>query len=226
MKNKLLSYITLALGILVAGCEKDNYEPPTSILSGRVVYEGQPIGVRSNGVQLELWQQGFQLFTKIPVYVAWDGTYSAAVFDGEYKLVRLRGNGPWLDNTDTINVQVKGSTMVDVPVMPHFIVKNDAYQKNGTAVTATFNLQQVNAGSKLERVNLYIGTTTIVDQNNNAANVETLAAAITDLLQPISLTVNVPAILVNKGYVFARIGVKAEGAGERLYSMPQQIQLK
>ena len=226
MKTYILSSIFLTLVVLLTGCEKDNYDPPKSILAGRVVYEGQPVGVRSTGVQLELWQRGFQLFSKIPVNVAQDGTFSAALFDGDYKLVRLRGNGPWLDNSDTINVQVKGSTMVDVPVVPHFIVKSESYQRNGNAVTATFNLQQINAGSKLERVNLYLGTTTIVDQNNNAALSELPAATITDLSQPISLTVTAPANLLNKGYGFARIGVKTEGVAERLYSFPQQVQLK
>ncbi|QMU29491.1 DUF3823 domain-containing protein [Adhaeribacter radiodurans] len=226
MKSNFIAYIALVLVTILTGCEKDNYDPPTSILSGRVVYDGQPVGVRSNGVQLELWQPGYDLFTKIPVHVAWDGTFSAALFDGNYKLVRLRGNGPWLDNGDTISVQVKGSTMIDVPVVPHFVVKNDTYQKNASAVTATFNLQQINAGSKLERVNLYVGTTNIVDQNNNAGSAEIVASAITDFSQPITLTVNAPASLVSKGYTFARIGVKTEGVAERLYSVPQQVSLK
>lgn len=226
MKSKLLLYITLAFVAIITGCDKDNYEPPTSILSGRVVYEGQPVGVRSNGVQLELWQRGYQLFTKIPVYVAQDGTFSAALFDGDYKLVRLAGNGPWVNNSDTINVQVRGATMIDVPVTPHFIIQNDTYQKNGTEVTATFSIQQVNAGSKLERVNLYVGSTNIVDQNNNGVNVEKLASAITDLSQPVTLTVNLPANLANRGYVFARVAVQTEGVAEKLYSAPQKIELK
>lgn len=233
MKNKLVSYIIVLWVGLLAGCTEDNFEPPTSILSGRVVYEGQPVGVRSptvnsggnqtNGVQLEIWQPGYDLFTKIPVYVAWDGTFSAALFDGDYQLVRLRGTGPWLDNTDTINVQVRGSTSVDVPVTPHFVIRNETMQKNGNVVTATFNLQQINATSKLERVNLYIGTTTIVDQNNSRVSVEIPATTITDLSQPVTLTVNLPANLADRSYVFARIGVKTEGVAERLYSAPQKL---
>lgn len=226
MKNTVVCYLLVVGIVLLAGCTEDNFEQPTSVLSGRVVYEGQPVGVRSNGVQLELWQRGYQLFTKIPVFVAHDGSFSAALFDGDYKLVRLRGNGPWLDNADTIAVQVRGATTVDVPVTPHFVVRNDTYQKTGSAVTATFNLQQINATSKLERVNLYIGTTTIVDQNNSRVSVETPAAAIADLSQPITLTVTLPANLADRSYVFARLGVKTEGVAERLYAVPQQIQMK
>src|SRR4051812_34652244 len=108
MKSKVFLSIGILICVLIAACTKDNYDPPKSMLSGQVVYQGQPVGVRSNGVQLELWQPGYQFFTKIPIYVDQDGTFSAALFDGNYKLTRLKGNGPWADNTDTINVVVKG----------------------------------------------------------------------------------------------------------------------
>jgi len=226
MKLKLLAYITLGLVLTLAGCAKDNYEPPTSVLSGRVVYNDQPVGVRSNGVQLELWQPGFQLYQKIPIYVAQDGTFSASLFDGDYKLIPLRGNGPWATKTDTINVQVRGSATVDVPVDPYFVIKNEKVQRNANTIDATFNLQQVNTSRKLERVNLYIGTTTIVDANNSGANAQMLASSITNLSQPVTLSINLPASLSSKSYVYARIGVKTEGVGELVYSAPVKIQLK
>src|SRR5688572_5356036 len=119
MKYKL-SFIIGSLVVFLAACKKDNFEPPKSWLTGKVVYQNQPLGVRSNGVQLELWQPGYANFSKIPVFVAQDGTFSANVFDGNYKLTFLRGNGPWVETTDTINVSVKGSTEVDVPVTPYF----------------------------------------------------------------------------------------------------------
>jgi len=74
-------------------------------------------------------------------------------------------------------------------------------------------------------VKLYLGQTLIVDQNNSASTAEVLAADITDLSQPITLTANIPAALASKGYLFARIGVKANGVAEYLYSQPEQIEL-
>jgi hypothetical protein len=109
MKKNLIVLFMMASAAILTGCEKDNYQQPKSVLKGRIVYDGQVIGLRSNGVQLELWQHGYQLFTKIPVHVEQDGTFSASLFDGNYKLVRLRGNGPWTDNSDSIDVQLKGS---------------------------------------------------------------------------------------------------------------------
>ncbi len=226
MKTKILAFLVMTSWVMLTGCEKDNYQQPKSVLKGRIVHDGQAIGLRSNGVQLELWQHGYQLFTKIPVYIQQDGTFSASLFDGNYKLVRLRGNGPWIDNSDSIDIQLKGSMELDVPVTPYFVFKNDTYQKGEKAVSATFNLQQVNTSRQIERVNLYIGTTTIVDANNNAGNVQKVAADLTDLTKPVTLTAPLSAALVSREYVFVRLGVKTAGVGEMLFGAPQKIQLK
>ena len=226
MKTKILAFLVMTSWVMLTGCEKDNYQQPKSVLKGRIVHDGQAIGLRSNGVQLELWQHGYQLFTKIPVYIQQDGTFSASLFDGNYKLVRLRGNGPWIDNSDSIDIQLKGSMELDVPVTPYFVFKNDTYQKGEKAVSATFNLQQVNTSRQIERVNLYIGTTTIVDANNNAGNVQKVAADLTDLSKPVTLTAPLSAALASREYVFVRLGVKTAGVGEMLFGAPQKIQLK
>lgn len=226
MKTTLIALFMMASAIVLTGCEKDNYQQPKSVLKGRIVHDGQLIGVRSNGVQLELWQRGYQLFTKIPVHVEQDGTFSASLFDGNYKLVRLRGNGPWIDNSDSIDVQLKGSLELDVPVTPYFVIRNDTYQKGEQAVSATFSLQQVNTSRQIERVNLYVGTTTIVDANNNAGNAQKVAADLTDLTKPVTLTANLSATLASRDYVFVRIGVKTAGVGEMIFGAPQKIALK
>lgn len=225
MKLRGISYIIIALGVMLTACEVDNYDPPKSTLEGRVVYQDQPIGVRSNGVQLELWQPGFDLFQKIPVYVAYDGSFSAALFDGDYKLVRLRGNGPWVDNTDTIDVQVRGNTVVDVPVEPYYVINSETFQTNGNTVSASFTIEQVNTTQELDRATLYIGTTAIVDVNNSSVNVSLNRDAITDLNAPVNLNIELPPNLSGRDYVFARIGVKTVGVEEMLYSPVQKIEL-
>jgi hypothetical protein len=233
MKLKIYPYLTLLLTIIMAGCEYDNYEPPKSTLTGRVVYNEQVIGVRSNAVRLELRQRGpeYPLWrtTPINVNIAQDGTFSAVLFDGNYKLTRVRGNGPWVDQTDTIDVEVRGSALVDVPVNPFFVIKNEQITKGSNTIDATFNLQQVNTTRQLERVNLYISSTNIVDANNQRASAEKGASGITNLSQPISLNVNLsslPAAVAGKDYVFARVGVKTVGIQELAYSAPVKIQLK
>lgn len=226
MKRLYLFNITILSILLLAGCKKDNFKEPASILNGRVVYQGEKLGVRSNGVEMELWQPGFQLYNKIRVFVAQDGTFSASLFDGKYKLTRLRGNGPWADNTDTINVTVSGTTTVDVPVDPYFVLKNESFQKSGSNLNGTVRLQRVNTTKNLEYVRIYLGQTMITDQNNNLATATVNASAITDLSQPVNLTVAIPAALADKEYGYVRIGVKTVGVQELLYTQPQKIQLK
>ena len=96
MKHKLLPLI-VAIAVL-GGCKKDNREPPKSTLDGMVVIQGTktPVGVQSNGTQLELWQYGFAFMNKIPIHIDQTGLFSAKLFDGTYKLVRLSG-APWAE---------------------------------------------------------------------------------------------------------------------------------
>lgn len=219
-------YVLFAfLIVFVAACKKDNLEAPTSTLTGTVTYQGQPIGVRSTGVQFEIWQSGYQLFTKIPLNIKQDGTFSAELFDGDYKLVRTTGAGPWTDKTDTINVKLNGTATVDVPVEPFFVIKNAAFEKIGSTIKATFTIDKIVASRTLELARLYIGPNLILDQNNNAANVQVLASAIT-IGSPVSVTVNIPASIANDNFIFARVGVKTTGVSELLYTMSQKLQLK
>jgi len=225
MKRYLPAPVFMAIVLLFAGCAKDNYETPKAVLYSRLGFPGQPVGVRSNGVQLELWQYGFQVFSKIPVYVAQDGTFSASLFDGNYKLVQLRGNGPWLDKADSLDVQVRGTTAIDMPVTPYFTISNPTFAKSGNDITASGKINQVSTNA-IERVSLYVGTTTIVDVTNNSTRLDKTGAAIADLSQPLSFTLTLPATLSAREYVYARLGVKTSGIGEMIYTQPQKVMLK
>lgn len=225
---RIKAYIYSLLLVVLAGgsgCEKDNYEEPESLLTGRVVFEGQPIGVRSNGVQLELWQHGYAFFSKIRVFVAPDGTFSARLFDGDYKLTRQNG-GPWLNSPDSIDVQVRGNTVIDVPVTPYTFVKSATYQRNGTTITATANLQTVSTANPLESVRLYVFRTAMIDDVNQSARTITEASAIPNVNQPVVMNVTVPEALANLEAVYVRVGVKTAGVNELAYSAPERIALR
>src|SRR5688572_1675939 len=107
MKSSAILLAVITAAAPLTGCDNilglDNREAPGSWLSGRVVFEGQPVGVRSNAVQLELWEPRYkdQLYGKIPVHIDQDGTFKASLFDGNYKLNLLPNNGPWVNSSDT-----------------------------------------------------------------------------------------------------------------------------
>jgi hypothetical protein len=212
---------TLIMSVGLSGCGMsalDNYDQPTSTLSGRVEFEGEPVGVRTNGVQLELWERGYDTPQKIPVYVAQDGSFTAVLFDGEYDLTPIPGNGPWANTSDTLHIVLKGSARVAVPVRPYYTIKDETVSRSADAVAADFRLGQVDASRAVEYVGLYVSSTTFVDRSNMAVRVETPGAAIGALDQPIHLSVTLPANLAAKGEVFARIGVKTVGVAELLFS--------
>ncbi|TPG58229.1 DUF3823 domain-containing protein [Hymenobacter nivis] len=221
---KRLVLLTLAgLGLLAAGCSKDNVAPPSSQLSGRITYQNQALNVRGGGnVQLELWQRGEFFRNKIQVFVAQDGSYSATLFDGEYKLTRLRDNGPWQNQTDSITVQVQGNTVVDVPVQPYYTLGTTTIAKSGSNVTASVLVNKVGTRT-IDEVVLFLGYTQFVDVSNQAAASSKSGATITDLATPVSLTTAIPGGA--KGAIYARVGVRIQGVGELLYSPVQKLDL-
>ncbi|WP_341831694.1 DUF3823 domain-containing protein [Sphingobacterium thalpophilum] len=225
MKIKFLSLLVAFASLLVVGCKYDNFEAPKSTLSGRVVYEGKAIGVRNNGPQLELWQDGYPLRSAIPVYFDQDGSFSVSLFDGEYKLVR-KGDSPWLQQaTDTVLVQVKGNTTIDVPVTPYFTVTNESFQKNNNSITANFTVNRIVGTANLEFVRLYLGKSVLTDQVQRELRVDANLANVA-FGQPTSIVGELPDNLKNLDYVFARIGVKATISGEYYYTAVQKIALK
>ncbi|MDR0572596.1 MAG: DUF3823 domain-containing protein [Tannerella sp.] len=222
--KKIIFFVTAFLCTVLTGCEYDNYEAPKSILSGKVTYQNEPVGVRSNATQLELWQDGYALSAKIAVSINQEGNYSACLFDGAYKLVRLAG-APWENLTDTIPVMVKGNTVVDVPVTPYFIIRNAAFRKDGDKIAATFTIEKVSSSANLSLARLYLGKTIITDQNNNVANATLNVADIT-LGQTVSLSVPISANIASADYLFARVGVQTVGVGELYYTESHKIDLK
>lgn len=221
--KRLVITLLAGLGLLAAGCAKDNISPPTSQLTGRITYQDQAIGVRGGGnVQLELWQRGEFFRNKIPVYVAQDGSYSATLFDGNYKLTRLRDNGPWQNNTDSIDVKVSGRTVADVPVQPYFTIGATSIVRSGNGLTARVPITKT--GSRdIESATLFLGYTQFVDTSNQFTSSGKGAADLTSLGQPVTLAVTIPTGIT--GPIYARVGVKTQGVNELIYSPVQQLAL-
>lgn len=209
--------LSLILVAALAACKMDNYPAPDAELTGRVVYNGEPISVRQNAIQLELWQDGFELRREIPVHLHQDGTFAARLFDGAYKLVLKEGNGPWRDNPDTLLVTLNGSQSVDVPVEPYFVINGASFSRDGTTLTATFQVDQVVDGSVLERVGLYVGASHFVDSRYSDARVEQAVNA-EDPPGSFTLTVDLGGSLSVEEQLFARVAVKTAGVEEMIYT--------
>ena len=183
--RRYLNMALLSSVIVVSSCGLDNYDAPESKIVGRVVYNGQPVGVRGTGeaVQLQIFQDGYELRNPVPVYVTQDGTFEATLFDGEYKLVTRNNNGPWVNTRDTTVVNVRGTANVDIEVTPLFALSNVALTLSGNNVNAAFQINQVTAGWNIDYAMILVGRTIFVDDVSYTARLD-----LRDLETGVSLT--------------------------------------
>ena len=244
MKIKMQHIIVLAFFSTLLSCKKDNYEAPSSMLSGKVVYKGEALQLEYNQVPYEVYQPGFgkigpigstsntgtsnQSFT----FFAPEGTYSLLLFDGDYKIVVRPGQGPFVwkqtaGKADTVLVSLRGSQTLDLEVTPYYMVRTPQFTVSGRVVSGSFKLEKIitDATAKdIERVSLYTNKTIFVSKADNNAVIDLAGTAITDI-NNIKLSVTVPAIVPTQNYVYARIGVKIAGVEDMIFSPVVKVTL-
>ncbi|PPL00943.1 Protein of unknown function [Parapedobacter indicus] len=219
MIMKKIWIVLLPLALMAGGCGFDNYDEPQSKLFGRVTYNGEALGVRGTGeaVQLQLYQDGYELRNPIPVYVAQDGTFEATLFDGEYKLVTRDNNGPWVNDRDTTVVDLRGTTNVDIEVTPYFTLSDVSLALNGNALSASFQIDQVVEDGAVDYAMILVSKTAFVDDvvyivREDLSDPE----AGTTITQSVDLSGNGD---FNAGApLFARVGVRPVGKDQAIYS--------
>lgn len=232
MKLRLI----IALGIIgsfLASCSKDNYDEPGSKLEGKLVYNGEAINVSYNDVTFQLWEPGWQKKGEINVAVDQDGSYSAMLFNANYKLVIPSNQGPFKSKlntetgSDTILVKLDGSKVMDIEVVPYYMIRTPQFTVSGRDVTGTFKAEQIITGTSaknIERVNLYVNKTQFVDFRSNVASAQLAGASVT-VGNTITLKATVPAITPTQNYVFARIGLKIQGVEDMIFSPVVKVNL-
>lgn len=223
----------VAMVALLSACEKDNYTEPKSMLSGKIVYKGEPVGVEAGQVRLQLWQPGFGKLAAIDAPISQDGSYSALLFDGNYKLVFPKNRGPFKTIVkdaaakDTLFVKLAGNQALDVEVMPYYMIRTPQFSGGENKVNASIKLEKILTGAEgkdIERVSLYVNKTDFVARATNVAVTDVPGADIKDL-NAINLTASVPALSPAQNYVFARVGVKIKDVEDMVFSPVQKVNL-
>lgn len=226
MKKNILSIFTLFCCLLAtSSCNYDNFDEPKSMFTGRATYDGEAVNISSNGrVQFNIFQDGFGKYDPIPVYLNQDGEFSATLFNGNYKLVRM-GNAPWeRPSNDTIHFSVHGNTALDIPVIPYFIIKDATFSKEGSKVKATFKIKKVSESATLKDVCLYIGKTLITSSYTNIG-ITSLGNSVA-MDTELKAEIDIPSNMENEGFIYARIGVHSNQASEACYTKSTKIELK
>jgi hypothetical protein len=231
MKLHIL-YISIFITTTIS-CKKDNYDPPGSRLSGRVVYKGEPIEVEYNQVAFELYQYGFGKTGPVSAVFEPDGSYSMLLFNGEYKFIIPNGQGPfqWKQTPqgtpDSMVITMSGSQELDIEVTPYYMIRNPQLTASGANVSGTFNIEKIITGTgakNIENVSLYINKTQFVSGADNVA-VKTVNGS--DITNPNNVTIGVtiPTLTPAQNYVYARIGLKIAGVEDRIFSPVTKINL-
>lgn len=233
MKKIILPFLIGIFSMAMVSCEYDNYEKPNVRLYGNIVYQGEPINVKYNDVNLQLWESGWDLNYRIDVTVSPEGAYSALVFDGDYKLIIPSHQGPFrsIENTetqsDTILVSLNGDYHMDIEVEPYYMVRNTQFSVSGNTLSTNFGLEKIIKdidAKDIETVYLYVNKTKFVDFDARVADAALAAGDIVDM-NSISLSLTIPELVPTQNYVFARVGVKIAGVEDLLFSAVEKVNL-
>lgn len=221
---KISAYLIIVMiAITFEGCEHDNYDRPSATLTGRFVYQNEQINVRKGIDVIRLYEPGWDKQTPINVNIQQDGTFSSLLFDGDYKLTLVAGNGPWKESADTLAIALKGSQFIDINIVPFFIIKNTAFSTEANTLKASFVLEQIVKDSTVESVVLFIGKTQLVDNLYNIASAAYLTTN-ADLFNH-ALTITKDLSSIDQKTFYARIGVKTVGYSEYVFSPVQKINI-
>ncbi len=238
MKIKFHYILLLAVSIGLASCALDNYDEPTSRLTGQIMYQGIPLNLEYERVSYELYQDGFgktgPLNAEIPnvdgSYFTPEGTFSQMLFDGTYKMVVPNGQGPFLwgeeaDMPDTVTINVSGNTEQNFEVIPFWVIENTKFSAGNGNVTGSFGLKQIvtDANARaVESVTLYISKTLFANSQTNVGSTVLQSDSIPDLSN-VSVSVAVPVLTPTQNYIFASVGVKFAGLDDLLFSPTEKI---
>ena len=224
----MINMIALLGTVLLAGCEYDNYEEPKNLLTGRIVYNGEPVGLKQTGTGqdynvLELYQPGFEGTAPIPVYVDQDGTFSAMLFKGSYRIVAKNGSGPWVDMGTELYFDVTGDTSVDFPVTPYYVLSNEEYSVDDEGMLTVsfrvdrgaFTLINGKPDALIESIALYINNTRFVDDVTFRKKVDSANLSIGEQTITVSLK---DAELAEYPVLYARLAIGTQGNSPKLYT--------
>lgn len=236
IKMKIQKLLWLLPLVLFAACSLDNYDnydEPEATLQGAFLYEGDSIRVSYDNVTFELWQGGFGAESPINVTVGQDGSYSAVLFEGNYRLVIPPGQGPFIGGgigeggSDTLRVALQGDQRLDIEVTPYYMIRDPQFSVSGRTVSVDFAVDQIATGANaqdVQFVELYIGKTKYVDIRTSVAS-SSMAGGDIDDMNSISLSTDVPELTPTQDYVFARVGVKVNNVEDLIFSKIEKIQL-
>lgn len=244
--KQFIKYIVFGLfSVSFFSCGLDNYEAPESKLYGQVFYkdasgEKHELQVKgtASSVKASIYQYGYALSNSIEVYLDQDAKFEAILFDGEYHIILNSGNGPWETiqvseaKKDTVDFTLSGSQTIELYVTPYFIIENANIALSGTTLNATCDIEKIIGSAEISAAEVFLSTTNFVDEDSNFARYsfedktpgmgKSYSTTITDE----SVLSSIETAKKRSGKIYGRIGVKANGASQYIYSKVFELSVK
>ncbi len=222
MKRK--TYIALAaLPCIFAmgGCGLDNYEEPSSTLTGKIVYQGEPLGLRHGKVVFDLYQEGYEKNEPIKVHVAGDGSFSALLFDGDYRMTATDNNGPWLNSSGEMKFTLTGSKYLEYEVDPYYLLSDVAIVFDGAQVRAVCSVAKIAGDKNAQRLFLCVSPRKFIDDQSYSYIARKNQMPVNIGVNSINLDIS--DIAESNDVLYARLGLQIAGVAECIYSDVIQI---
>lgn len=230
MRKRML-WMLVATALFIA-CDKEESSDLSKIyLSAQINYLGEPLQVKNKEILYVLLEKepmkGVSAIQSMRLQ--WNGVCHTEVDKGRnYQLVRTQSAVPWvyLQTSDTLSVHRYKGAMIDIKVMPYYLLKDVSIQRKGLNITAQAVAQDVIGFSnhkKIEKVVLFLSSGLIVDcENTELGSVELTQVKVGEKLTlQYTLTENLLSPTSRK--VYARMGLKIAGIAPMIYSAPFEV---
>ena len=183
---KKILIIGLALAAFgFTSCEYDNYEAPSLVISGNMVYEGENLPFDGNPARtvLRVVQSGFgKVDAGTAIQVAADGSFTQLLFGGKYSLTPYNNPYPFVfpdypymgesEGYPTTDIDLQTNLRMDIEVIPYYVLSEfKAWYEDGqikmSCQIATVNdegglVTDANRPA-LAKVRAYVSTSRIVN---------------------------------------------------------------
>ena len=222
---RLLLFISFTIALV--SCELDNFHKPESVLSGRFVYNEQPLQLRGtagdwdNMIYAYQYGPAYENIGGINIYCNSDGEFRNLMYNGNYKLVLRQDRGPWIPMKDTIEVSISGNYNLDIEVTPYFIITQCDITYHNNVVKVKCQIDKIVEDAQIQDVVLYISSTKLVD--NVAKIAEKSFANISPGITEFEFDLTNNGITDAAHYLFARVGVRAINTNEYIFSEIQKL---
>lgn len=239
MKSLLYNvFLLMGVALGLSSCEKDNYEPPKSVVTGRLVYKGETFPYNGNSDTpaeaeiFQLYQDGFGKKGAFAMRVSDEGEFSALLFDGEYTMKIKDQQYPFvwdewpMENgkpaAQVFNLQK--SKNFDIKITPYFEINNIEFA-SGANITAKFKIDQVIPGAKVKRALLYVSTAVSVNKGTPASQI----VNVSDISSPVTIKIPIQKyrdsyVNNSRTYAYVRIAVETDKAAEFLWSKVYKVE--